>query len=233
MAGSRTGSRSSVARAITSKVPPGATRPGRAAFFAHSVRCGLGWPSSQGTTALPSRASAYSVSNQPAGSPDAAASAASCLARRRTRSSGVIAPDYVDGPAGLGPRSSSMISRHSCRHSLQSEGGGEEALAGSDNRTAWVVTRPGGLPQKLQDTCAPGNGMARNGPSRVATARPELITPPASSTHASQMYTPGPAISLRTSCCDAPQNEQYRLGLDTRPTTLGQPAPAAGCLPPL
>ncbi len=107
------------------------------------------------------------------------------------------------------------------------------SLAGSGHRTAWVVTRPGGLPQKLQDTCAAGNGTARSGPNRVAAAWPELITPPASSTHASQMYTPGPAISLRTSCCDCPQNEQCRLDLDTRPTTLGQPASAAGCLPPL
>ena len=29
-----------------------------------------------------------------------------------------------------------------------------------------------------------------------------------SSTHSSQMNTVGPAISLRTSCCDLPQNEQ-------------------------
>src|ERR1700709_1111618 len=32
-----------------------------------------------------------------------------------------------------------------------------------------------------------------------------------SSTHSSQMNTVGPAISLRTSCCDLPQNEQYNV----------------------
>ena len=30
------------------------------------------------------------------------------------------------------------------------------------------------------------------------------------STHSSQMYTEGPAMSLRTSCWLLPQNEQYR-----------------------
>ena len=32
-----------------------------------------------------------------------------------------------------------------------------------------------------------------------------------SSTHSSQMKTVGPAISLRTSCWDLPQNEQYKV----------------------
>src|ERR1700712_2974468 len=31
------------------------------------------------------------------------------------------------------------------------------------------------------------------------------------STHSSQMNTVGPAISLRTSCCDLPQKLQYRV----------------------
>jgi hypothetical protein len=34
-----------------------------------------------------------------------------------------------------------------------------------------------------------------------------------SSTHSSQMNTVGPAINLRTSCCDLPQNEQYSVFL--------------------
>src|ERR1700677_3891489 len=32
-----------------------------------------------------------------------------------------------------------------------------------------------------------------------------------SSTHSSQMKTVGPAMSLRTSCWDLPQNEQYKV----------------------
>src|SRR6218665_1421317 len=38
-----------------------------------------------------------------------------------------------------------------------------------------------------------------------------------SSTHSSQMNTVGPAISLRTSCCDFPQNEQYSVFLEVSP----------------
>src|SRR3954454_4671292 len=38
-----------------------------------------------------------------------------------------------------------------------------------------------------------------------------------SSTHSSQMKTVGPAISLRTSCCDFPQNEQYNVLLLSPP----------------
>src|SRR5436305_13086890 len=38
-----------------------------------------------------------------------------------------------------------------------------------------------------------------------------------SSTHSSQMKTVGPAMSLRTSCCDFPQNEQYNVLLLSPP----------------
>src|SRR3546814_819231 len=38
-----------------------------------------------------------------------------------------------------------------------------------------------------------------------------------SSTHSSQMNTVGPAISLRTSCWLLPQNEQYRVFLESPP----------------
>src|SRR6185503_4381900 len=38
-----------------------------------------------------------------------------------------------------------------------------------------------------------------------------------SSTHSSQMNTVGPAINLRTSCCDFPQNEQYSVFLLVSP----------------
>src|SRR6476620_4021898 len=41
-----------------------------------------------------------------------------------------------------------------------------------------------------------------------------------SSTHSSQMNTVGPAISLRTSCWLLPQNEQYRVFLESLPPTL-------------
>ena len=41
-----------------------------------------------------------------------------------------------------------------------------------------------------------------------------------SSTHSSQMKTVGPAINLRTSCCDLPQNEQYSVFLLSPPVVL-------------
>ena len=41
-----------------------------------------------------------------------------------------------------------------------------------------------------------------------------------SSTHSSQMNTVGPAISLRTSCCDLPQNEQYRVLFESPPLSF-------------
>src|SRR5690606_34341404 len=41
-----------------------------------------------------------------------------------------------------------------------------------------------------------------------------------SSTHSSQMNTVGPAISLRTSCWLLPQNEQYRVFLESPPPLL-------------
>ena len=41
-----------------------------------------------------------------------------------------------------------------------------------------------------------------------------------SSTHSSQMNTVGPAISLRTSCCDFPQNEQYSVFLEDSPLVV-------------
>src|SRR5690348_15846631 len=41
-----------------------------------------------------------------------------------------------------------------------------------------------------------------------------------SSTHSSQMKTVGPAMSLRTSCWLLPQNEQYRVFLESLPPTL-------------
>src|SRR3984893_1070378 len=40
------------------------------------------------------------------------------------------------------------------------------------------------------------------------------------STHSSQMNTVGPAMSLRTSCWLLPQNEQYRVFLESLPPTL-------------
>src|SRR5580704_4382926 len=91
----------------TSTRRPGPTTARSAADVVHSVRCGLACPSSQGTTAVPACASAYSVSNQPAGSPDAAASAASCRARRRIRSSDLTALAYAPG-RGTPPGASAM-----------------------------------------------------------------------------------------------------------------------------
>src|SRR5688500_3781567 len=41
-----------------------------------------------------------------------------------------------------------------------------------------------------------------------------------SSTHSSQMNTVGPAISLRTSCCDLPQKLQYRVLLLSDPLSF-------------
>src|SRR3569832_2528105 len=41
-----------------------------------------------------------------------------------------------------------------------------------------------------------------------------------SATHSSQMKTVGPAMSLRTSCWLLPQNEQYRVFLESLPPTL-------------
>src|SRR6202035_4605338 len=46
-----------------------------------------------------------------------------------------------------------------------------------------------------------------------------------SSTHSSQMNTVGPAISLRTSCCDLPQNEQYRVFFESGDLLMRPPAP--------
>src|SRR5882757_1869848 len=51
-----------------------------------------------------------------------------------------------------------------------------------------------------------------------------------SSTHSSQMNTVGPAISLRTSCCDLPQNEQYRVFLESPGLLMRTPPPDAGAL---
>src|ERR1700690_2527516 len=49
-----------------------------------------------------------------------------------------------------------------------------------------------------------------------------------SSTHSSQMNTVGPAISLRTSCCDLPQNEQYRVFFESPDLLMLTPPPDAG-----
>src|SRR4051794_20051449 len=46
-----------------------------------------------------------------------------------------------------------------------------------------------------------------------------------SSTHSSQMNTVGPAMSLRTSCCDLPQNEQYRVFFESGDLLMRTPAP--------
>src|SRR3546814_11129995 len=40
------------------------------------------------------------------------------------------------------------------------------------------------------------------------------------STHSSQMKTVGPAISLRTSCCDFPQKLQYRVLFESEPVNF-------------
>src|SRR3546814_14855541 len=52
-----------------------------------------------------------------------------------------------------------------------------------------------------------------------------------SSTHSSQMNTVGPAISLRTSCWLLPQNEQYRVFLESPPLNLVMPTPLRGPAP--
>src|SRR6476620_4721766 len=49
-----------------------------------------------------------------------------------------------------------------------------------------------------------------------------------SSTHSSQMNTVGPAMSLRTSCCDLPQNEQYRVFFESPDLLMRTPPPDAG-----
>src|SRR3954447_384493 len=49
-----------------------------------------------------------------------------------------------------------------------------------------------------------------------------------SSTHSSQMKTVGPAMSLRTSCCDLPQNEQYRVFFESADLLMRTPPPEAG-----
>src|SRR6185437_16856082 len=46
-----------------------------------------------------------------------------------------------------------------------------------------------------------------------------------SSTHSSQMNTVGPAMSLRTSCWDLPQNEQYRVFFESPDLLMRTPAP--------
>src|SRR5579863_8357782 len=46
-----------------------------------------------------------------------------------------------------------------------------------------------------------------------------------SSTHSSQMNTVGPAMSLRTSCWDLPQNEQYRVFFESGDLLMRTPAP--------
>src|SRR5579872_1161746 len=46
-----------------------------------------------------------------------------------------------------------------------------------------------------------------------------------SSTHSSQMNTVGPAMSLRTSCWDLPQNEQYRVFFESGDLLIPTPAP--------
>src|SRR5271156_6911866 len=49
-----------------------------------------------------------------------------------------------------------------------------------------------------------------------------------SSTHSSQMKTVGPAMSLRTSCCDLPQNEQYRVFFESPDLLMRTPPPEVG-----
>src|SRR4026209_1943851 len=46
-----------------------------------------------------------------------------------------------------------------------------------------------------------------------------------SSTHSSQMNTVGPAMSLRTSCWDLPQNEQYKVFFESPDLLVSTPAP--------
>src|ERR1700743_2786159 len=46
-----------------------------------------------------------------------------------------------------------------------------------------------------------------------------------SSTHSSQMNTVGPAMSLRTSCWDLPQNEQYKVFFESPDLLMRTPAP--------
>src|SRR5262245_57975457 len=46
-----------------------------------------------------------------------------------------------------------------------------------------------------------------------------------SSTHSSQINTVGPAMSLRTSCWDLPQNEQYRVFFESPDLLMPTPAP--------
>src|SRR5512139_3857117 len=47
-----------------------------------------------------------------------------------------------------------------------------------------------------------------------------------SSTHSSQMNTVGPAMSFRTSCCDFPQNEQYRVFFESPDLLMRAPEPS-------
>ncbi len=64
-------------------------------------------------------------------------------------------------------------------------------------------------------------------PSGVPAALPELTTRTASSTHPSQMYTPGPAISLRALRCGLPQNVQASSVSGTGPRPPGAAPPCA------
>src|SRR3546814_11200322 len=53
-------------------------------------------------------------------------------------------------------------------------------------------------------------------PTRPPLVSSRMISLP-NSTHSSPMKTVGPAISLRTSCCDFPQKLQYRVLLESEP----------------
>jgi hypothetical protein len=78
--------------------------------------------------------------------------------------------------------------------------------------TSGMTIRPAvwrrSLPQKLHFSCVACAGRGFIVPSSVPAGSPEPITTPARAMQGSQMYTPGPAISLRTSFCCLPQNEQ-------------------------
>src|SRR5712691_9111992 len=96
------------------------------------------------------------------------------------------------------------------RHSAQMDASPPDLPTGLPTLAATPVTWLRYLPQKLHRRWVASSATGCRGPSAVTAACPERMTSCAFTTHFSQIYTPGPTMSLLTGGCDRPQNEQAR-----------------------
>jgi hypothetical protein len=122
---------------------------------------------------------------------------------------------------------SAWISRHNSRHSAQMAASPACLPAtGLLTVVARPETWPRCLPQKLHRRRWPSAGTGCTGHSGVSAGSPLAMTVSESSTHFWQMYTPGPATSLRVLRCSRPQNEHAK-SWRSRPRLLQRRAPPA------